>query len=70
MAHRLTSKQESGSAGSSHNDQAIAGKSHLNRRDYVRLGAAAVGLSAIGGSIAASSDAGSTFVTDFQEYAQ
>lgn len=71
MAHRLTDDQGSGSTGSPLNDQGIAGNASLKRRDYVRLGAAAVGLaSGLGGGLVASSNAEKEFLTDFEEYAQ
>lgn len=70
MAHRLTGDQDSGSAGSRHNDQVIAGKTSLNRRDYVRLGAATIGLSAIGGSAEASTGTTNEYQTDFREYSR
>lgn len=69
MAHRHSNNRESGSDAASSSDRGIGGTASLNRRDYVRLGAAAVGLAGLGTS-AATSSAQTQFATTFQEYGQ
>lgn len=68
MVHRLPNDREPGSGASPSSDRGIGDSVSLNRRDCVRLGAAAVGLAGLGTNAAASSGSETEFVTDFGEY--
>jgi hypothetical protein len=75
MARKQVSRRDPEEVGPSEGESADeSGKAFLNRRDYVKLGAAAAAVAlGAGGSIAATSansdGAAETFATDFAEYA-
>jgi hypothetical protein len=65
LAQNTASETDDGSPGRN----VESGKALLNRRGYLRLGAAAVGVSLASGGLAGAATSGETFTTDFSEYA-
>lgn len=64
LAHNDASGTDDRSPGTTAED----GKGLLNRRSYLRLGAAAVGVSLASGGLAGAATSGESYTTDFSEY--
>jgi hypothetical protein len=65
MAHRLVGDRGSESHQTPRDDSNGERTTTLNRRQYVKLGAASVGVLATGSLGGAASDSGNTYYTDF-----
>lgn len=70
MTRNLAQHEASETDGGSPDRTGESGKALLNRRGYLRLGAAAVGVSLTSGGLAGAATSGETFATDFSEYTQ